>query len=128
MSRALPAWAQNIVPVDMDEAAILLGISRRFLVDVIAKHQHYERRGNRKVFYPEHIALLREAISCRTLSSNPAKAFTTPLEPLPESAYEKALALATRQSQRNSARSTKLGSGNVITMAKRLSEPSKRQP
>lgn len=63
MTRALPAWAQNIVPVGMDEAAILLGISRRFLVDVIAKHQHYERRGVRKVFYPEHINRLRLIIA-----------------------------------------------------------------
>lgn len=65
MSRqqALPSWTNNIVPVDMDGAAVLLGISRRFLVDVIRQHKHYEPRGNRKVFYPEHINRLKVVIS-----------------------------------------------------------------
>lgn len=128
MTRSLPSWAEKLVPVDMDEAAILLGISRRFLVDVIAEAPHYERRGVRKVFYPEHIALLREAIACQTSSSKPVKASTTPLGLLPESAYEKALALATKPLPKNSVRSTKLERGNVISMAKRRSEPSKKQP
>lgn len=35
MSMALPSWTDSLVPVDMDGAALLLGISRRFLVDVI---------------------------------------------------------------------------------------------
>jgi hypothetical protein len=56
---SLPAWAEAIVPVDMDGAAAVLGIARRTLVDVIRDHPHYERRGTRKVFYPEHIALLQ---------------------------------------------------------------------
>ncbi len=56
MTKPLPAWAQSIVPVDMDDAAMLLGVSRRFLVDELKEHQHYERRGAKKVFYPEHIA------------------------------------------------------------------------
>jgi hypothetical protein len=62
----LPAWAQAVVPVDMDGAAACLGIGRRSLVDVLRNHPHYERRGTRKVFYPEHIALLREAIECQS--------------------------------------------------------------
>lgn len=60
---ALPIWAQNIVPVDMDGAAILLGVSRRFLVDVLREHRHYELRGTKKVFYPEHIEKLKIIIS-----------------------------------------------------------------
>lgn len=128
MTRALPAWAQNIVPVDMDDAATLLGISRRFLVDVIAKHPHYERRGVRKVFYPEHIALLREKISCPTSPSSPAKEFGTPLAPSTESVYEKALALATGPLRKNNVRSSKPASGNVIAMVKQRSEPSKKRP
>src|SRR5690606_35060011 len=59
---ALPAWAGNLVPVDMDGAAVLLGVSRRYLVDVLRKHPHYERRGVKKVFYPEHISQLRAAL------------------------------------------------------------------
>ena len=53
---ALPAWAAQIAPVDMDGAAVALGISRRTLVDIIKRHPHFERRGARKVFYPEHIS------------------------------------------------------------------------
>ena len=58
----LPKWAEAIVPVDMEGAAALLGIARRTLVDVIRDHPHYEPRGTRKVFYPEHIAALKLAI------------------------------------------------------------------
>ncbi len=53
---ALPAWAENMRPVDMEGAAALLGIARRTLVDVIRHNPHYEKRGVKKVFYPEHIA------------------------------------------------------------------------
>lgn len=56
---SLPAWAEALVPVDMDGAAACLGIGRRTLVDVIRVHQHYERRGSKKVFYPEHIRALQ---------------------------------------------------------------------
>lgn len=124
----LPAWTQNIVPVDMDTAAILLGVSRRFLVDEIKRHPHYERRGVKKMFYPEHIALLREKMSCQALSPKPATVSGTPLEPSTESAFEKALALATKKLPKNNAPSLKRSSGNVIPMAKKLSEPLKRQP
>lgn len=129
MSRPLPAWAEKIQPVDMDGAALLLGISRRTLVDRIRDGKHYERRGNRKVFYPEHIAALREVIDqCQGSDSSAAEAFGTPPAALPDSAYERALALATRRKPPSSARTTKRSSGNVIPMAKPLSEPSRRQP
>ena len=94
MTRALPAWTEGMVPIDMDGAAILLGVSRRFLVDELKIHPHFERRGVKKVFYPEHIALLREKISCRASESNGATVSPTPPEPSTESAYERALALA----------------------------------
>ena len=119
MTRALPTWAENIAPVDMDGAAFLLGVSRRFLVDEIKRHPHYERRGAKKVFYPEHIALLRESISCRASNQNRAKEYSTPLAPSPESAFDKALRLATRKEPQNSARTSRRGSGNVIPMAKK---------
>ncbi len=77
----------------MDEAAFALNVSRRFLVDVIAEHKHYEPRGVRKVFYPEHIALLREAILCQgsARKNEKAPASGMPLELSTESAFEKAL-------------------------------------
>src|SRR5688572_7799274 len=104
MATPLPEWALRIKPVDMDGAAEVLGICRRTLVDVLKKHPHYEPRGSKKVFYPEHIEALREAMTCRT--SNPSgrtMASSTPLEPSTESAYERALGLATQREPRNSA-------------------------
>jgi hypothetical protein len=111
----------------MDGAALLLGISRRSLVDVIAHAKHYEKRGNRKVFYPEHIGALREELACRSgrLNEGPS---TTPLGPSPESAFDKALALATERKPKNSQRNLKRGSGNVIPMGKKRSGRLRRRP
>lgn len=101
---ALPTWAEKITPVDMDGAATLLGVSRRYLVDVLRDHPLYEPRGTKKVFYPEHIAQLREAIceqsreKANSSTSNQTMKLASTSSPalLPESAYDKALALATR--------------------------------
>src|SRR5687767_11554839 len=57
-TRRLPDWA--IEPVDMHGASLVLGISRRSLVELLKKYPVYERRGSKKVFYPEHIEALRE--------------------------------------------------------------------
>ena len=89
---ALPTWAEKITPVDMDGAATLLGVSRRYLVDVLRAHPIYEPRGTRKVFYPEHIAQLREAICeqsrtpARDSSSSSSRASGMLMEALPETA------------------------------------------
>ncbi len=82
----------------MDDAAILLGVSRRFLVDTLKRHPHYERRGTKKVFYPEHIALLRKALTSQNPSPAAATGSTTPLARSADSAYERAMALATGKS------------------------------
>lgn len=118
---ALPTWAEAMRPVDMDGAAALLGIARRTLVDVLRDHPHYERRGVKKVFYPEHIGLLREAISCAAegSKSDASMASGTRSGPSPVSAFEKALALATKPKRKNSGHSARRGRGNVIAMAKR---------
>lgn len=92
----LPDWTKSLVPVGMDDAAMLLGVSRRFLVDKLKSHQFYERRGSKKVFYPEHIALLREALSCQTLNLKAETGSGMPLAQSPESAYE---SLGTRDKQ-----------------------------
>lgn len=114
----LPAWAASMAPVDMAGAAALLGISKRTLVDVLKVHQHYERRGVRKVFYPEHIEALREGLKqCRDSLSKSGAASFTPLDPLPASAFDKALALATRPLPKNSRPSSRRASGNVVPMA-----------
>lgn len=108
MTRPLPAWADALTPVGMDGAAILLGVSRRFLVDVLRDNPHYEKRGNRKVFYPEHIALLREALKCPTSKSKSEKASGTPLEPLVENGFERVLALAIASKRKSTKRGGRL--------------------
>ena len=56
----LPTWAAEMTPLNMDQAALVLGISRRTLTDLLKAHPHYELRGRvEKVFYAEHIAKLR---------------------------------------------------------------------
>lgn len=49
-------------PLGMDEAAEHLGICRRTLSDTIKRLPYYELRGRKKVFYPEHIAQLRQGM------------------------------------------------------------------
>lgn len=115
----LPSWTANLTPVDMAGAATLLGVSRRYLVDAIKKHGHYERRGAKKVFYPEHIALLRDALTCQDSNSNTKTEFGTLPAPSQDSAFEKALALATKQPQKNSKPNMKRSSGNATPMAKK---------
>ncbi|WP_430251263.1 hypothetical protein [Neorhizobium sp. DAR64860/K0K1] len=81
----------------MNGAALLLGVSRRFLIDALKQHPHYERRGAKYVFYPEHIATLRAALASQG-SAPPKEAATgTPLARSAETAYERALALADRK-------------------------------
>lgn len=60
-----------IVPVGMDDAARALGISKRTLVDVIRDWPHLcERRGRKRVFYPEHIDGLRKEMNRCASKSN----------------------------------------------------------
>lgn len=65
----LPSWA--IQPLDMDGAAIALGVCRRTLVEIIKKHPYYERRGKKKVFYPEDIKRIREGLKNCKKRGNP---------------------------------------------------------
>lgn len=90
----LPAWAAEQVPIGMDDAATVLGVSRRYLVDVLRDHPHFERRGVKKVFYPEHIAGLREALRQRVAMGAPERSPQAALDPMPDRAFERAIALA----------------------------------
>lgn len=49
-------------PIGMADAAAHLGVSRRTLTDALKRLPHYELRGRKKVFYPEHIAQLRQGM------------------------------------------------------------------
>lgn len=63
----LPALAESMRPVDMDGAAELLGVERDSFVEIVRDHPHYERRrGNKKVFYPEHIKALALLLKIET--------------------------------------------------------------
>lgn len=123
-ARPLPSWA--VPPLTRQQAAEVLGIAPRTLTDKLRKWPYFEKRGNRQVFYPEHIARLREELSCQDSRSTSEAASGTSLEPLLEAAFDKALALATEGQQKNCARSSKRGSGNVIPMAKKRSGPSRK--
>jgi hypothetical protein len=83
-----------MVPVDMNGAALLLGVSRRFLIEALKQHPHYERRGAKYVFYPEHIAVLRAELASQGSTTVKRSVSGIPLARSPESAYEAALELA----------------------------------
>ena len=91
---SLPEWAAVQIPIGMDDAAMVLGVSRRYLVDVLRNHPHFERRGVKKVFYPEHIAGLREALREQSAMGAPDTSPQAALEPLADRAFERAMALA----------------------------------
>ena len=98
---SLPKWAEQIEPVDMNGAARLLGVSRRTLTDILRRHPVYERRGKKKVFYPEQIRELRERLcSDSKQTKRPASGrFTAPSR---GSVLGEALALATSKPRRRS--------------------------
>ena len=114
----LPSWAAGMVPVDMNGAAVLLGICRRTLADLIKSFPLYERRGSKKVFYREHIEALRKELQCLGSDRITETEFSMPLAPLRGNAFDRALALVTNGKRKNSAHNTKPSSGNVVIMAK----------
>lgn len=65
---SLPDWV--VQPLDMKGAALALGISERTLFDALKIHPHYELRGRKKVFYPEHISQLRRDLNKCASRSN----------------------------------------------------------
>ena len=75
-------WATP--PIDMEQAAAALGISRRTLTDAIKGLPFFELRGRKKVFYPEHIASLRrEMHQCASRSNGLTAGRTfTALDPM----------------------------------------------
>jgi len=91
----LPKWAQNKEPVDSKGACRLLGVSPRKLIEITNRYPHYERRGRKKVFYPEHIELMREALRCQNSNLKAVTEYGMPSALSPDNAYEKALELAT---------------------------------
>ena len=117
-------WA--VAPLDRYGAAAALGISTRTLTDAVKRWPYYERRGRKQVFYPEHIDQLREAFQCQTSGSTSATEYGKSLEPSPVTAFDKALAAVTKAKQKSCGPTSKPGSGSVIPMARKPSEPSRK--
>jgi hypothetical protein len=61
LNKPLPSWAQK--PLDVNETAALLGVSVEELRRLVGKHPHFEPRGRKKVFYPEHIRKLETILT-----------------------------------------------------------------
>src|SRR6056297_2430255 len=98
----VPEWA--VEPIRGTEAcAKILGMSQRKLTDILRDSPHYERRGRAYVFYPEHIAELRK-IGCPSRKRKQPTASSTLPAPSADTAFARALALATNNKQRKPAR------------------------
>jgi hypothetical protein len=81
---SLPDWCE--IPIDMNQAALVLGVSKRKLIDALKVAEvkaglHFELRGTKKVFYRENILALRKVMTqCASKSQQgSAKAATTML-------------------------------------------------
>ena len=100
----LPDWCE--IPIDIKQAALVLGVSRKTL-DVTMKDPsfkagiHFELRGNRKVFYREHIkAMRKELTKCACISKTEAAGSTPVGLDLTVSPSESLLALKTLVEQK----------------------------
>ena len=60
------SWA--VQPLDRAGAAKALDVASRSLTDILKRigdsAETHEKRGRKKVFYPEHITNIREALKC----------------------------------------------------------------
>jgi hypothetical protein len=79
----LPDWCE--VPIDIKQAALVLGVARSTLDDALKDSrfkagEHYELRGNRKIFYRDNILKMRKALTQCAYKSNGGMAGLTPVE------------------------------------------------
>lgn len=116
----LPTWAREIEPVDIHGAAKVLGVSVRFLSDILKDHPYYETRGRgKKVFYPEHLNALR-SIEWDSPSKPIRKQGSSRLAaPSGASELERARARATEQRQKRLRKPSSATTGKVVPMAGR---------
>jgi hypothetical protein len=75
----LPDWCE--IPIDINQAALVLGVSKRKLIDALKAAEvkaglHFELRGTKKVFYRENILALRKVMTqCASKSPNEMGSF-----------------------------------------------------
>jgi hypothetical protein len=102
---AAPDWAKP--PLTIIAAAAALGVSRSTLDqalkdDAVRAGVHYELRGNRKVFYREHILQMRKVLTECACKSNGTTGGPTPMAPPPTANESDALLkLRTLAAQKN---------------------------
>ena len=76
---SLPDWCE--IPIDIKQAALVLGVSKRTLIDALKVAEvkaglHFELRGTKKVFYRENILALRKVMTqCASKSPNEMGSF-----------------------------------------------------
>lgn len=93
-------------PLGMNEAAEVLGVSRRTLTAMLGRLPHYELRGSKKVFYPEHITMLRKGMhecACKSNGPTVSRRFTdtVPMASVSGALYELATLTGQRKRGRN---------------------------
>ncbi len=104
-------------PLTLAEAAEALGVCRRSLTTWLGEYPYYERRGVRKLFYPEHIDALREAIDKCSRSKPTLKPASGKLAaPSGASVLERARRRATEKRRRVLRVQSKGNTGNVVRL------------
>lgn len=103
-------------PLKMREAAVLLGVSYRTMIDVVKNLTptvHFDERGARRVFYPDQIERIRrDGWASR---SNGAALSRGPMEPCEANAYGKALELATQAKRKKPEPTLRRASGGKVS-------------
>ncbi len=104
-------------PLKMAEAADALGICKRSLTTYVQDFEYYEQRGARKVFYPEHIMALREAIDKCSKSKPILQPASGKLAaPSGASVLERARRRATEKRRRGLQRQSNANTGSVVPL------------
>ena len=106
-----------MTPLNMKAAADALGICKRSLTAYVKDFEYYERRGSRKLFYPEHIDALREAIH-RCSESKPIMKPASGKSAAPSGAkeLEQARARQIAKRRRKLQRQPSENTGNVVRL------------
>lgn len=112
----LPEWAARMEPVGMAQAARLLGISKRTLTKVLKQHPHYELRGTKKVFYPEHVQKLRRVKWDSKSSWTPKRASSRSAAPSGATELERAQRRETERQRRQQRAQQSANTGNVVPL------------
>lgn len=107
----LPEYA---TPADLADH---FGMSERTIRDKLREFGCYSQIGRKWVLFPEHVENFKEALKCRSNSTNAGTSGTTGAR-LPEGSYAALQAQRKRSSQSGSGRKPKRKRGEVISMGR----------